>query len=155
MGIVTANKGKFWSKDGKTAQLITYSTNKSLVNKKTVINDKGAFSFYPDFPLFYIKETNTSTIANLKNSSFTFINAETTDDGYYIENFETTDKSHEIVMQFKNGELERFYVINPMGILYEYVITSYEVDDSEFDVPFLAVNVTPIYRFLILLGIIK
>lgn len=156
LGIVPAQK-KVWYKNGNVAQLITYSTNRSQINKKTVIKDGKAVSFYPDFPFFYIIEGpelfNGTNINDLE-----FVESRQTDDGYYTECFIAENKKAEYEIFFRNGELEKYVIVdNSLGVevVFEYVITSCEVDDSEFDIPFLAINITPLYRLLVLLGVIK
>lgn len=156
LGTVTAQK-KTWYKDGNVAQLITYSTSKSQANKKTVIKDGKAVSFYPDFPLFYINE-DAESFDGTSINELKFIEAYETDDGYYAECFVSENKKAEYELFFKNGELEKYVIVNNslgVEVIFEYVITSCEVDDSEFDIPFFAINVTPIYRFLVLIGVIN
>lgn len=150
---ITLEKGKLYVKGDTIATLTTHSMNKRYVGKKTIANREGKFSFYPDFPFFYFKESTLSTNAISKKD---FIDAYETADGYYIENF-AGNNGQTASLKFKGGELEALYITaDYMGfdLTYEITITSYEVDDKDVSLPPLAIDITFLYRFLVILGML-
>ena len=150
----SAIEGKFWFKNGKFAFRVTDSIVPTAVSQKLIYTGgETVTTFYTDLPFFYINKPINFSSFNIDDLSF--IKAETTDEGYYVELFATPNESLYVGMAFKNGKLERFLLTETGLEEIEFIITSYEVDDKEFNIPFLAINATPIYRFLVLLGIVK
>lgn len=90
----------------------------------------------------------------ISSNSSTDIETYETDDGYHIEVINYN--GIKVSMYFKNGELEKISISgSSLGSLtYNYIITSYEVDDSEFDTPLLAINITPFFMLFFLFAVI-
>lgn len=145
-------KGKAWFKDGNHAVTVNEMNGIQTKTSKVVTKDGKKILFWPDYPFFVVKLTTSSILNNsISNNSSVDIETYETTDGYHVEVLSYS--GIDISMYFKNGELEKISISgSSLGTTsYEYIITSYEVDDSEFDTPVFAFNITPFFIFLILL----
>lgn len=149
---------------------ISYEIDNGLIAIRVIANDHGVFAFLPLLPFFYVKlDTKILAITDVKgliekafNLTQGFIqfvdSGNETVDGteYYVEEY----NDREVVTSkfyYSGDELKILKVENSAtkSVQYTYFDSiEFEANDELFDVPVLAIDVTPILQglFIALLG---
>lgn len=149
---------------------IAYEVDNGFITVRVVANDDGVYAYIPAVPYFYVKLDSKileitdvwsliSDAANLTQGFIQYVDSYTeTVDGveYYVEEYNdrefVTSKFY-----YKGDELKILKVENASTKSVQYTYfddISFEADEDFFDVPVLAINVTPILQglFIALLG---
>ncbi len=149
---------------------IAYEVNNGFITVKILANDDGVYAYLPLLPFFYVKLDSKilavtdileliSKAANLTPGFIQFIDSynETVDGTeYYVEEY----NDREVVTSkfyYSGDELKILKVENSAtkSVQYTYFDSiAFEANDELFDVPVLAIDVTPILQglFIALLG---
>ncbi|MBR4858344.1 MAG: hypothetical protein IKU08_04080 [Clostridia bacterium] len=149
---------------------ISYEINNGIVTVRLVANDNGIYAYLPVLPFFYVKlDSKILAIADLKEL---ISKASNLTQGFiqYIDSYNETFEGKEYYVEEYNDRefvTSKFYydgdslkilkVENSVtkSVQYTYFDTiAFEADDDMFDVPVLAIDVTPLLQglFISLLG---
>ena len=152
---ILITKGELKVKGNESAAKTDYQYGNNGLPKTTVYNNDGNFMYYHDLPFFYAKVTNATNTR--EDIEYTFIESYE-EDFYYVEYYKAIN-NREARMYFKDGELKKYVIKDSTSGLtatYEYIITSYEVDDNEVKLPSTAIfDITFIYNILKLFGVVS
>ncbi len=149
---------------------IAYEIDNGLVTVRVVANKVGVYAYIPSFPYFYVKLDNyilafadvkelINKATNLTQGFIQFIDSynETVDEKeYYVEEY--NDREFVTSKFYYNGdELKILKVENSVTKSVQYTYfdgIAFEANDELFDVPVLAIDVTPLLQglFIALLG---
>lgn len=149
---------------------ISYEVNNGIITVRIVANDNGIYAYLPILPFFYVKlDSKILAVADLKEL---ISKASNLTQGFiqYIDSYNETFEGKEYyVEEYNDREVvtSKFYydgdnlkilkVENAVtkSVQYTYFDTiAFEADDSLFDVPVLAFDVTPLLQglFFALIG---
>ncbi len=149
---------------------IAYEVDNGFITIKVVANDDGVYAYIPAFPYMYVKlDTEIlevadiwsliSDAANLTQGFIQYIdNYKESFDGkeYYVEEY--NDREFVTSKFYYDGDALKILKVEnskTKSVQYTYFDDiSFEVEDSFFDVPVFALNLTPILQglFIALLG---
>lgn len=145
---------------------IAYQYTAGFLKVKVIVSDEGIYAYSPTLPFFYVKleenplkDTDIWTLvkegANLTQSFIQYIDSyEETVDGvkYYVEEY--NDREFVTTKFYFEGEtLKMLKVTNSQTLSVQYTYfddISFDVDDSFFEVPSGAFDLSPILTGLIL-----
>ncbi len=149
---------------------ISYEVNNGIITVRIVANDNGIYAYLPILPFFYVKlDSKILAVADLKELISKALNLT---QGFiqYIDSYNETFEGKEYyVEEYNDREVvtSKFYYdgdnlkilkvenANTKSVQYTYFDNiAFEADDSLFDVPVLAFDVTPLLQglFLALIG---
>lgn len=149
---------------------IAYEVDNGFITIKVVANDDGVYAYIPAFPYMYVKlDTEIlevadiwsliSDAANLTQGFIQYIDSyKESFDGkeYYVEEY--NDREFVTSKFYYDGDALKILKVEnskTKSVQYTYFDDiSFEVEDSFFDVPVFALNLTPILQglFIALLG---
>lgn len=149
---------------------ISYEIDNGFIKVRAVANDGGVYAYLPSLPFFYVKLDSKilavtdvkeliAKASNLTQGFIQFVDSykETVDETeYYVEEY----NDREVVttkFYYVGDELKTIKVENSAtkSVQYTYFDSiAFEADDELFEVPVLAIDVTPILQglFIALLG---
>ncbi len=149
---------------------IAYEVNNGIITVRVVANDDGVYAYLPSLPFFYVKLDSKilavtdvweliGKAANLTQGFIQFVDSynETVDGTeYFVEEY----NDREVVTSkfyYEGDNLKILKVENSTTKSVQYTYfdeIAFEADDGLFDVPVLAIDVTPILQglFIALLG---
>ena len=145
---------------------IAYEYSASFLKVKVIISDEGIYAYSPTLPFFYVKleenplkDADIWTLvkegANLTQAFIQYIDSyEETVDGvkYYVEEY--NDREFVTTKFYFEGETLKFLKVTnsqTLSVQYTYFDNiTFEVEDSYFDIPSGAFDLSPILTGLIL-----
>lgn len=143
---------------------LAYDLDNGTVTLRAVATDGKIVGFLPAFPFFYMKMTTPLTDGDDMWSAIKNISNITMGILYYVNSYsETVDGTEYYIEEFNDREYvtSKFYYVgdelkmlrvedvSKKTVQYTYFDNiSFEVDDSVFDTPIFAIDLTPIMKLL-------
>lgn len=150
---ITVMEAEYHAKNGAYSVDMPY---KNGLTRREIYTKDCAYAYITQFPFFYLE--NDKKAANLVYSGNLKFVESCEEDGYYVEKYIIEESGDRYCFYFSGEEMKIITKTTEyedlVDLTVEYKIKSYEVDNKYMEVPFYAINVTPIYYFLALLGIV-